>query len=142
MRRLTVNRAKSSTALYALVKAMKAGSSTSAATIDPPTGSLTIGPSGDDGRGLILLSVVLPTFNESKNIEEMVRRLDHVLHSSFGEAYEIIVVDDNSPDGTWDIAAALTLKYSRLRVIRRQNERGLSSAVIRGWQVAAASSWA
>ena len=66
----------------------------------------------------------------------MVRRLDRVLHSSLGEAYEIIVVDDNSPDGTWDIAAALTLKYSRLRVIRRQDERGLSSAVIRGWQAA------
>jgi len=115
---------------------MKPNSGTSAATIDPLTGSLTIGPSGDGGQGLILLSVVLPTFNESKNIGEMVRRLDHVLHSSFGEAYEIIVVDDNSPDGTWDIAAALTLKYSRLRVMRRQNERGLSSAVIRGWQVA------
>jgi len=115
---------------------MKPDSSTCAATIDPSTGSLRIGPSGDDGRELILLSVVLPTFNESKNIEEMVRRLDHVLHSSFGEAYELIVVDDNSPDGTSEIAAALALKYSRLRVIRRQSERGLSSAVIRGWQVA------
>jgi dolichol-phosphate mannosyltransferase len=115
---------------------MKPNSNTSAATIDPPTGSLTIGASSDDARGLIILSVVLPTFNESKNIEEMVRRLDHVLHSSFGEAYELIVVDDNSPDGTWNIAAGLTLKYPHLRVIRRQNERGLSSAVIRGWQVA------
>jgi dolichol-phosphate mannosyltransferase len=48
--------------------------------------------------------------------------------------YEIIVVDDNSPDRTWELAQSLTGEYPQLRVMRRQTERGLSTAVIRGWQ--------
>lgn len=55
------------------------------------------------------------------------------------DKYELIVVDDNSPNGTWKIAQSLMVQYPQLRVMRRQNERGLSSAVIRGWQVAKGS---
>ncbi len=50
--------------------------------------------------------------------------------------YELIVVDDDSPDRTWEVAQSLTQDYPQLRVMRRQQERGLSSAVIRGWQAA------
>jgi dolichol-phosphate mannosyltransferase len=53
-----------------------------------------------------------------------------------GDDYELIVVDDDSPDRTWELAAELTATYPKLRVLRREGERGLSSAVIRGWQVA------
>jgi dolichol-phosphate mannosyltransferase len=52
------------------------------------------------------------------------------------EAYELIVVDDNSPDRTWEIAQEIMPEYPQLRVMRRVEERGLSTAVIRGWQAA------
>jgi dolichol-phosphate mannosyltransferase len=50
--------------------------------------------------------------------------------------YELIIVDDNSPDRTWEKAQALASEYPHLRVMRREQERGLSTAVIRGWQAA------
>lgn len=79
-------------------------------------------------------SLIIPTYNEGKNIEKIVRQLSSLLNQAIPEAYELIVVDDNSPDGTWKIAQALTLDYPQLQVMRRVNERGLSTAVIRGWQ--------
>jgi dolichol-phosphate mannosyltransferase len=60
--------------------------------------------------------------------------LSQILDEAIPEAYELIVVDDNSPDGTWEIAQALMPEYPQLRVMRRVEERGLSTAVIRGWQ--------
>ena len=62
----------------------------------------------------------------------LVALLDNLLP----DQYELIVVDDDSPDKTWEVAQKLTSHYPQLRVMRRQEERGLSSAVIRGWQVA------
>src|SRR4029079_2227775 len=53
-----------------------------------------------------------------------------------GDDYELIVVDDDSPDRTWELASELTAQYAKLRVVRRAYERGLSTAVIRGWQIA------
>jgi dolichol-phosphate mannosyltransferase len=84
----------------------------------------------------IHVSIVLPTYNESKNIREMISRLTQVLDGALPGAYELIVVDDDSPDRTWELAHSLTEQYPQLRVMRRQGERGLSTAVIRGWQVA------
>jgi dolichol-phosphate mannosyltransferase len=53
-----------------------------------------------------------------------------------GDGYELIVVDDDSPDRTWELAHELARSHPRVRVVRRQNERGLSTAVVRGWQIA------
>ena len=50
--------------------------------------------------------------------------------------YELIVVDDDSPDRTWENAQSITAQYPHLKVIRRQDGRGLATAVIRGWQAA------
>jgi dolichol-phosphate mannosyltransferase len=75
------------------------------------------------------LAVVLPTFNERNNLETLVERLDAALQ---GIAWEAIVVDDNSPDGTADAARAISLRDPRLRVIQRIGRRGLSSAAIEG----------
>jgi dolichol-phosphate mannosyltransferase len=83
-----------------------------------------------------LLSVVVPTFNEALNIAELVGRLTQLLDEPFGDRYEIIVVDDDSPDRTWELAQELAAEYPCLRVMRRRTERGLSSAIIRGWQAA------
>jgi dolichol-phosphate mannosyltransferase len=80
--------------------------------------------------------LVIPTYNEGKNIAKIVNLLNQLLEEAIPEAYELIVVDDNSPDGTWEIATGLMSEYPQLRVMRRVEERGLSTAVIRGWQVA------
>jgi len=88
------------------------------------------------GNSPILLSLVIPTYNEGKNIAKIVNLLNQLLEEAIPKAYELIVVDDNSPDGTWEIATGLLSEYPQLRVMRRVEERGLSTAVIRGWQAA------
>ncbi|GAC1495240.1 MAG: hypothetical protein NVS2B14_09020 [Chamaesiphon sp.] len=80
----------------------------------------------------ICFSLVIPTYNEGKNVKEIVHLLSQLLDEAIPDAYELIVVDDNSPDRTWEIAQALTKYYPPLRVMRRVEERGLSTAVIRG----------
>ncbi len=84
----------------------------------------------------VSFSLIVPTYNESRNIERIVQRLSQLLDAALPQDYEIIVVDDDSPDGTWEMAQALMHQYPCLRVMRRQRDRGLSSAVIRGWQAA------
>ncbi len=99
-----------------------------------PTGPLRI-PAQPAGPPL-RLSLVIPTYNESKNVAELVERLTALLEQPLRGSYELIVVDDDSPDRTWEVALELAARNPRVRVVRRQGERGLSSAVIRGWQVA------
>ncbi|HEY9751959.1 MAG TPA: glycosyltransferase [Coleofasciculaceae cyanobacterium] len=84
----------------------------------------------------IQLSLVVPTYNERENVIALVQQLSRLLDDVLPNAYELIVVDDNSPDHTWRVAQDLMADYPQLRVMRRQHEQGLSSAVIRGWQVA------
>ena len=79
------------------------------------------------------LSVVIPTFNESYGISKILRSL----YSSLTELqikFEIILVDDDSPDNTWEIAAELLEEIPELTVIRRVGAKGLATAVICGWQ--------
>ncbi|MBV8513844.1 MAG: glycosyltransferase [Acidobacteria bacterium] len=99
-----------------------------------PAGELVIAPL--PGEAVVDVSLVLPTYNEGKNITAVVEQLMAVLESVEGMEYEVIVVDDDSPDKTWETALSLTERYPQLRVVRRQGERGLSTAVIRGWQIA------
>ncbi|MGA2185646.1 MAG: polyprenol monophosphomannose synthase [Bryobacteraceae bacterium] len=82
------------------------------------------------------LSLVVPTFNEAENIASFLQSVYGQLRPVLGEAFEVIVVDDDSPDGTWKLAAGLMPSLANLRVLRRRGERGLASAVIRGWQSA------
>jgi len=81
------------------------------------------------------LSLVVPTFNESANLRELLRRVDAALK---GVAWEMIVVDDNSPDGTWRLAKELALEDPRVRCLRRVNRRGLAGACIEGMLASAA----
>lgn len=83
--------------------------------------------------GLVEISLVLPTHNERDNLVPLLTRLRAVLAPY---AHEIIIVDDDSPDRTWEEAERLCGDYRQLRVIRRTGERGLSSAVIRGFREA------
>jgi len=106
---------------------------TQSALLPCPTGSLTIGAEADPS---IRLSIIVPTYNESVNLPILVEQLTAVLEEPLGQAYEIVVVDDNSPDRTWEKALELMSRYPCLRVMRREHEKGLSTAVIRGWQAA------
>ena len=90
----------------------------------------------EEPAGSVHLSLIVPTYNEVKNVENIVRILSGLLEEPTGGNYEVIIVDDDSPDGTWKVAQSLLEKYPKLRVMRRQEERGLSTAVIRGWQAA------
>src|ERR1700733_1948471 len=75
------------------------------------------------------ISVVVPTFNESANIPILVERLGRVLA---GCDWEVIFVDDNSPDGTAAVARAIGAADSRVRCIRRIGRRGLAGACLEG----------
>ena len=79
--------------------------------------------------GLPQLSVVVPTFNERDNVTTLFRRLEKTLA---GIPFEAIFVDDNSPDGTWQVLRELSREDGRVRCIRRIGRRGLSGACIEG----------
>jgi dolichol-phosphate mannosyltransferase len=79
--------------------------------------------------GLPQLSVVIPTFNERDNVTTLFRRLEQTLA---GIPFEAIFVDDNSPDGTWQVLRELSRQDGRVRCIRRIGRRGLSGACIEG----------
>ena len=73
------------------------------------------------------LTIVSPTFNEKANIRPLVAKLDAALK---GVAWQVIFVDDNSPDGTAEEAKAVARTDARLQCIRRVGRRGLAGAVV------------
>ena len=79
--------------------------------------------------GFPALSVVVPTFNERDNVTKLYHKLAETLK---GVAWEVIFVDDNSPDATWDVVRDLARQDSRVRCLRRIGRRGLSGACIEG----------
>jgi dolichol-phosphate mannosyltransferase len=81
------------------------------------------------------VAVVVPTFNERDNVRELIARVERALH---GIAWEMIFVDDDSPDGTSAELKAIGASDSRIRCIKRIGRRGLSSACIEGMLASAA----
>lgn len=81
------------------------------------------------------LTIVVPTFNERANLAELLRRLDERLA---GIDWECVVVDDDSPDGTADLAREISRRDPRVRCLQRIGRRGLSSACIEGMLSSAA----
>ncbi len=75
------------------------------------------------------LCVVVPTFNERDNVAELVRRLERCLQ---GCRWEVIFVDDDSPDGTAKAVRELAERDRRIRCLHRLGRRGLSTACIEG----------
>lgn len=74
------------------------------------------------------VSVILPTYNERGNIISLIEQIErHV-----AELHEIIVVDDHSPDGTWQVVGERAANDPKVRLIDRIAERGLTSALNRG----------
>ncbi len=76
------------------------------------------------------LSVVVPTYREAANVPVLFERLETALA---GLPWEMIVVDDDSSDGTADVAYALAARDPRARCVRRVNRLGLAGAVVEGW---------
>ena len=85
--------------------------------------------------GLLDLAVVVPVFNERANVAALIAKLDQALKDV---RWEVIFVDDDSPDGTADEARTLGRVDGRVRVIQRIGRRGLSSACIEGMCATAA----
>lgn len=79
------------------------------------------------------VSVVVPTYNEAANIPILIDRIRTALTD---HRFEVIVVDDDSPDRTWEVATRLSDTDHRIGVIRRRSQRGLSSAVLAGMTAA------
>jgi dolichol-phosphate mannosyltransferase len=104
------------------------------ASLPAPTGDLIVPAAPTADGSSVWFSLVVPTYNESKNMETLVTQVTSHLEPAFAGRYEMIIVDDNSPDGTADLALQLAERFPQLRVMKRVGERGLSTAVIRGWQ--------
>ncbi|MBA5726137.1 polyprenol monophosphomannose synthase [Bombella favorum] len=75
------------------------------------------------------ISIIIPCYNEVKNVVPLVNALETVLN---GMAWEVVFVDDNSPDGTMDAVRQLAQQKPYVRGLLRIGRRGLSSAVIEG----------
>ncbi|MCZ7380322.1 MAG: polyprenol monophosphomannose synthase [Candidatus Methanoperedens sp.] len=82
---------------------------------------------------MVEISMVVPTYNESENIENLLRAVSKTLE---GYDYEIIVVDDNSPDGTAGIIQEYAAGVDRIRLLVRSGKLGLGSAILDGFRMA------
>ncbi len=82
-----------------------------------------------------MISLVVPTYKESKNIQALVERAGNSLAAT-GQPYELIIVDDNSPDGTAELVRLLQPGRPWLKLLVRETERGLATAVTAGWKQA------
>ncbi len=85
--------------------------------------------------GLLMLSVIVPTYKERENVVLLREKLEQTLQ---GIDWEVIFVDDNSPDGTSDVVRAMAKSDRRVRGIERIGRRGLASACIEGMMASAA----
>ena len=81
------------------------------------------------------ISIIVPTYKEAQNVDMLTRRI-HKTMTEYNMSYEIIFVDDNSQDYIEKIISNLSSEGLNVRLIQRKNERGLSSAVLRGFSEA------
>src|SRR5438132_970180 len=82
------------------------------------------------------LTIVVPTFNERANVPPLIERLRTALA---GVDWEVIFVDDDSPDGTAALAKAIGASDARVRCLRRIGRRGLAGACLEGMLASQAS---
>lgn len=79
------------------------------------------------------LSIVIPTYNEKENIELLIPQIEQLFYKKYNRNFEIIIVDDNSPDGTAQLAIKLNKKYGNIRVIKRKKRKGVGAALMEGY---------
>lgn len=80
-----------------------------------------------------MLALVIPTVEESATLPLLLDRARRALENT-GFPFEILVVDDDSRDGTDDVVSAIAAQDARVRLLVRKGERGLSGAILHGWQ--------
>jgi len=80
-----------------------------------------------------MVSFVLPTYNERGNIIDLIEKIEDISKKNYIMP-EIIVIDDNSPDGTSDVVKKLSKKYSNIRLFIRKGKLGLASAHVLGYR--------
>lgn len=80
---------------------------------------------------MIHISIVIPTYNERENIAPLLKQWESVVEKR-QEKLEIIVVDDNSPDGTADAVRVFSAEFEYLRVIKSESRKGISAAWVCG----------
>ncbi len=80
----------------------------------------------------LTLTVILPTYNERENVPVLISDILHHVHTPV----EVLVVDDDSPDGTWQVVSESAARDLRVRLLHRTTERGLTSAIQAGIQAA------
>lgn len=80
------------------------------------------------------ISVILPTYNERQNIIDLISEISLYLRNHVGRSFEFVVVDDNSPDKTWEAVKTHYTADSWVKVIRRTEEKGLAKAIWNGIQ--------
>ena len=107
------------------MRALDGSTHDSIGNVDPPPAP----PPSERPQPAPELSIVVPTFNERENIPRLVDTLKAALPDV---VWELIVVDDNSPDGTAEIAKNIAAADSRIRCIRRVGRRGLAGACLEG----------
>jgi dolichol-phosphate mannosyltransferase len=82
--------------------------------------------------------VVLPTFNEAENVERIASEIVAVLQQSAPSGFRVLIVDDDSPDGTGQIADRMAADHSAIEVLHRNERQGLGRAYIAGFRHALA----
>ncbi len=87
------------------------------------------------------LSVVFPVYNEADNVEALVDERRHGACDPLGRDYEIVVVDDGSQDGSFDVLRRLKARVPRLRVIFFRRNFGQTAALPAASRTLAARSW-
>ena len=80
--------------------------------------------------------LILPTYNESENIERIVTAAGEVLTRCNPDGFRILVVDDGSPDGTGDIADRMAAEKPWVRVLHRTEKNGIGPAYLAGFRLA------
>jgi dolichol-phosphate mannosyltransferase len=97
------------------------------------------GPDSTSAAGTDVAWVVLPTFNEAENIESIVTAVVDVLGAAAPGTFRILIVDDDSPDGTGAIADRLAGEHASVEVLHRSNRDGLGPAYVAGFRRALAA---
>lgn len=80
----------------------------------------------------IRLSVIVPVYNEGENLENAVTKLVQLLERECAD-FEVIIVDSDSKDKTWDVAEKLIKKYRKVRAIRQKERKGFGNGLIAGY---------
>lgn len=94
---------------------------------------------GEMGDSQMKVSIVVPTYNERENVALLCEGLKKALDGQWD--YEVIFVDDRSPDGTGDVVRGLAATDSQIKLLERPGKQGLGSAIVEGFHKASGDYW-